>query len=176
MEASEFSRFKSVMTGMAKVYERELDGMLLDAYWLVLKSWSLSEFEQAAGHLMGTSEFMPKPAQFMAIRKAGRPTSGEAWANALQHAASSAYRDGQLGDSVTDAAVRAIGGYVAIAMCDEDKTHFLERRFAEHFETIQDAGDVREAVPYIVNRSTGQVRVGSSAGKEIEFKIPQEWS
>jgi hypothetical protein len=42
-----------------------------------------------------------------------------------------------------------IGGPNVIGMCDEDKLHFLERRFTEHYETLQDSEDVRESVPAI---------------------------
>ena len=50
-------------------------------------------------------------------------------------------------DEITDRAVAALGGYVAIAMCDEDKLHYLERRFQEIYEGMQDAGDIRAALP-----------------------------
>ena len=43
--------------------------------------------------------------------------------------------------------MRCLGGYTAIAMCDEDKLHYLERRFVEHYEAKQDADEVREALP-----------------------------
>ncbi len=147
MDTPEFARFRDVMNGMAKLYEREIDAAVLDAYWLALRSWSISEFEQAAAHLMGSRQFMPRPFDFNELRKASRPTAGEAWARAVLHAASSAYRDGPLGEEPTDTCVRCLGGYVAIAMCDEDKLHYLERRFVEHYEAKQDADETREALP-----------------------------
>jgi len=163
---ADFNRFKAVMVGMAKLYERELDGVLLDAYWISLRGWSLEEFEQAAAHLMGTEEFMPRPAAFNALRKAERSTTGEAWATAVEHARSSNYRSGLLGDPAVDGAVRALGGYVAIARCDEDRLHFLERRFAEHYEAIQDAEDTREAVPLLAGpRRSEQALLECEDGK-----------
>jgi hypothetical protein len=159
MRQADYQRFKVAMTGMAKVYERELDVLLLDAYWLALRSWSLQEFEAAAGHLMSTSEFMPRPSAFNALRQAARPTAGEAWAKALHHAAKSGYRKGPLGDSFIDAVVCVLGGYKVIAMCEESRLHFLERRFCEHYEAKQDSEAVRDALPEIA---------GSSARIELE--------
>jgi len=149
MQAADGKRFRDLIRGMGRMFGQEPDALILDAYWLALGKWSMSEFESAAAHLMQTSKFMPRPADFHELRKAGRPTAGEAFAKAIDHAASSAYRNGPLGEPLIDRCVRAIGGYIAIAMCEEDKLHFLGKRFAEHFETMQDAEDVREAVPTI---------------------------
>lgn len=176
MRQADFQRFRAVMTGIAKVYEREIDGALLDAYWLALRDWSLADFEAAAAHLMRTSKFMPRPADFHELREAGRQTAAEAWLQALRHAASSAYRNGPLGDPLIDRAVRAIGGYGAIAMCDEDKLHFIERRFAEHYESIQDAEEVRAALPQLtgsdaVSHSSTFRVTGPRSAKDILGRI-----
>lgn len=149
MRAEDFPRFREVLAGMAEMFKHELSGPLLDAYWLALKDWPLVEFEQAAAHLLGTEEFMPRPVKFNALRKANRPTSGEGFAIAVAHAASGAWREGGCSDPMVNQAVRSLGGWRVIAMCDEDKLPFLERRFAEHFETITDAEDVRDALPYL---------------------------
>lgn len=153
------------MAGMAKLYEREIDAPLLDAYWLALRDWTLEEFESAAGHLMRESKFMPRPAEFTALRKAARMTAGEAWALVLNYVRHGYVRwQGggvtQMGavtkpeSEIIDRAVNAIGGYEAVAMSETDKTHFLERRFCEHYESIQDAEDIRECLPQLTGPST----------------------
>ena len=96
------------------------------------------------------------PKDFENLRKAGRATAGEAWATAVAacgscHSAQGFTSGGTSGDPFIDRVVRAIGGYRAIAQCDTEKLHFLERRFAEHFESMQDAEDTREAVPQIAS-------------------------
>lgn len=150
MQVSDFKRFAALMNGMAKMYERELDEPLLDAYWMALRDWPFEEFERAAAHLMQTSEFMPRAAAFTALRKVGRPTVGEAWARAVQHCESGAWRSGgTCGDAGIDNAVGMIGGYRAIALCEQSKLGFIERRFAEHYETAEDAKDARAALPSI---------------------------
>jgi hypothetical protein len=160
MQQSDFKRFNALMNGMAKLYERELDKAVLDAYWLALGDWTLEAFEAAAAQLMRTSKFMPRPADFHELRKAGRLTAGEAWARVLEYVrkAYSRWDGGGISkfgntpepDSVLiDRAVKAIGGYEAIAMSRTDQTPFLEKRFCEHYESIQDATEIREAVPQI---------------------------
>ena len=160
MQASDYPRFQAVMTGMAELYQRELSGPLLDVYWLALADWELHEFEAAARQLMKTEEFMPKPTAFNSLRKAGRMTAGEAWAYVLKFARtefnfwdsgrptikpSAIFPESNL----INRAVAAIGGYSAIAGSNTDKTQFLEKRFCEHYESLQDADEVREAVPEI---------------------------
>jgi hypothetical protein len=175
MQQSDFQRFKAVMAGMGKLYEREVDGPMLDAYWLALGNWSLKEFEEAAAHLLQTSAWMPKPSHFTALRKAGRPTSGEAWTKALQACGSAIQcghvtNNGTSGDPFIDRVVRAIGGYGRLVMCDRDKLGLLQRDFTEHFKSMEDAEDVREAVPQIT--STFRPRLGSSGPKSIRDLLP----
>lgn len=147
MQPADMDRFRAVMAGMAKLYERELDAPLMDAYWLALRRWSLHEFEQAAGHLMTTSKFMPRPADFNELRKAARPTAGEAWAEVLEHI-KGGYRSGGLNPE-TDHAVRTLGGYRALAMLDADQLPWLERRFAEHYGDMAAVAETRTALSHI---------------------------
>lgn len=115
------------------------------AWWNIMRAnWTLEAFQQACQHLARTVEFMPNPFHFEQLRKAQRPTAGEAWASALdcgRHGRSTS------GDALTDAAARALGGYRAIGMSEVDKTHFLERRFCEHYERLSEAEHVREELP-----------------------------
>jgi len=164
MQSTDFERFHALLLGMGELYGKDISNPLLDAYWVALRDWDLADFEAACGHLMKHhKDWMPRPGHFTELREAGRSTVGEAWAKAVGWAASSAYRDCETGDYLTDKAVRAIGGFKAIAMCDEDKLHFLERRFAEHYETIEDATDTREALPQIAY-GKASLQLGKVAG------------
>jgi len=125
-----------------------------------MQRWPIGDFRKAAEHLLQACEFMPMPKDFEDLRKAGRATAGEAWAKALAacgscHSAHGYTNGGTCGDPFVDRIVRAIGGYKTIALCDEDKLHFLELRFTEHFDTMIDADDVREAMPQIAYSMDG---------------------
>jgi hypothetical protein len=156
MQPTDGKKFRDLISGMSRMYGQEPDALVLDAYWLALRDWEFEAVQTAAAHLMQTSKFMPRPAEFTELRKAGRPTVGEAWERARK-ACGSAIQCGQIthngtcGDELIDRAVRAIGGYGAIAMCDRDKLAFLERRFAEHYADIESVEDVRGAMPQIAS-------------------------
>ena len=160
MQTEDYNRFKAVMTGMAKVYERELDGVLLDAYWMTLKAWPLEEFEQAAAHLMGNSEHMPRPSAFTGLRKAGRQTAGEAWEHVLRYVRTGSYSGyngpGRIEAPTADAerAVNAIGGYRIIAQSEESEHSHMLHRFTQSYQEIREAGEVRQSVPQVTAPKT----------------------
>lgn len=167
MTPADRKRFLEVVVGFAELKGKQLSAPALELYWRSLQHWALGDFLAAAEHLIRTCEFMPLPKDFEDLRKAGRATAGEAWAKAVAncgscHSALGYTSGGTCGDPFVDRVVRAIGGYKAIAMCDSEKLHFLERRFAEHFESIQDAEDIREEVPQIAftERALGPKRAG----------------
>jgi len=153
VQQADFTRFRAVMAGMAEMYQRELSGTLLDAYWLALRDWSLPDFEAAAGHLMGANTFMPRPSDFNALRKAGRETAAEAWVRVVKR--SPRWRDGIRGDEdpLIDACVQAVGGNERIAMTDTAELHWLEKRFTEAYEELRDVHEHREAVPQITQNT-----------------------
>lgn len=149
MTPSDRRPFLEIVIGFAELKGRALSAPALELYWRAMQAWTIEDFRAGAEQLVRTSKFMPGPDEFEALRRAGRETPAEAWARAVEHARSSAYRRGPLGDRQVDLLVAGLGGYVAIAMSDESALHFLERRFTEHFETLQDVDATRDAVPEI---------------------------
>lgn len=145
MQQADFQRFHALMHGMAKVYERELDELLLDAYWLCLRDWSYDEFALAAAHQMLTSKFMPRPADFNDLRKAAQPTAGEAWLNVIAHCRGG-YRNGGGVSPDIDRIVAMLGGYRTLAMMPTDELHWQEKRFTQHFEELADVTTARQAL------------------------------
>jgi hypothetical protein len=150
VQAEHAKRFRDVLRGMGRIYGQEPDAVTLDAYWIALRTWSLEDFEAAAARLMETAKFMPRPADFTELRKAGESGSGEAWAEVLQIARSGDYRNGVThANPRVHAAVLAIGGYDTVGMSNTEFTHLLEKRFAEHYQDIGEREDIREALPQI---------------------------
>jgi hypothetical protein len=124
------------MAGMAKVYEREPDQPLLDAYWLTLGDWSLAEFEASAAQLMRTSKFMPRPADFVELRRQARgKTAAEAW-----------FTSGESADPRARRAMRiaAQGRYVGHIPTDE--LPWVQKRFLEVYDELQDVEESRDAL------------------------------
>lgn len=172
MQVSDFPRFQAVMTGMAELYQRELSGPLMDAYWLALSDWELTDFEAAAGRLMKTEEFMPRPVAFTNLRKAGRPSSAEVWIEVLDHARhdSPNFMNGHVRglSDIANRALHAIGGLHTVAMSEPSKTTFLERRFSEVYDQMSESHEIREALPEIAfdrDAVSGPISVRNMLGR-----------
>jgi hypothetical protein len=157
MQPTDFQAFKLIMAGMGRVFSADTDGVMLDAYWLALKSWPLDEFEAAAAHLLANSQFMPKPADFNQLRKtAGEHSAGEAWAKVLHTIRTmNPWEAMPSVDPKTDAVVCQLGGYRALAMTKSDDMHWREKRFAELWEDAGEVVEARKALPATAARLTG---------------------
>ena len=160
MQTNDREQFLRVLNGMAAMKKTQLTPESLDLWWACMADWDIADFKAAAIHVLKTTDFMPTPKDFEDLRKAGRMKAGEAWALVLDRVRKGSsrwdYDPPKLNsrfeppdNPVIDAAVRAIGGYQAIAMHEEATLHFLERRFCEHFESIGEAREIRAAVPAI---------------------------
>jgi len=154
LQPTEGERFRDLLRGMSRAFGSDIDAVTLDVYWLALSDWTLQEFEAAVVHLVRNSKFMPRPAQFTELKKAGKYTAAEAWAAILEHC-KGAYRDGSGIDNggPVDMTARGIGGYRAIAFHDIEKLHFLERQFADRFAELDDVMEIRNSVPQLVDQN-----------------------
>lgn len=161
VQPTDFTRFRAVLAGMAELYQRELSGTLLDAYWLALRDWTLPDFEAAAASLMASATFMPRPADFNVLRRAAETTGAEAWQYVLANCAR--WRSGQAGDRdpAIDAALRAIGGNQRVALCHIDKLPFLEKRFLEMFDERREATAARLTFDRPSSDGAAAVRIGN---------------
>lgn len=171
MQPSDFQRFNAVMTGMAEMYQRELSNFLLDAYWLAMRDWMLTDFEAAAAHLMSTLKWMPKPSDFTELRRAGEPTDAEAWTTAL--AACVNWRNTEaLPTGRIARAAAAVGGFQAIAMANTERDlPFVQKRFLDAYNELSDVEPVREALPQITEHGA---RAALNAPANIAALLPKE--
>ncbi len=132
-----------------------------------MKNWSIDDFRDAAGYLLKNCQFMATPYDFEQLRKKGKPSPHEAWGMALHHA-DGAWRQGVLGDALTDQVAATLGGYSVIALTHKDKLGFLERRFLDAYNDLLDTSVVREALPDLTERTRLQngspVQIGKIEG------------
>lgn len=153
MQESNFQRFRDLMRGMGRIFNSEPDELVLDVYWLALRSWQINDFQTAVAHLMATAKFMPRPADFTNLRNAGELTGGEAWERAVK--GSPNWRRAE--DLPTGRVARAaaiVGGFRAIAMADiEFDLPHIQRRFLEAYNQLSEVEPVREALPQIVAKA-----------------------
>lgn len=155
MIPADYQGFRDVVLGFAELKGKQLSAPAIELYWRAMQHWTLADFRRAAEHLLRICEFMPVPKDFEDLRKAGRPTAGEAWGEVLECA-----RRGldPPDDCATAQALRAIGGIRAVAMSETHRTPFLERRFCEHFDAVRDAQDIRAGVPEITAQSRAALK------------------
>lgn len=147
MQPNDKPKFLAVLNGLAAIKPgAKLTAEALTLYWNALAAWSIEDFSAAAAQLARTSEFMPNPYHFEMLRKASRLTAGEAWADVRDIVRSGGTSHH---DPLVNQAVRSLGGFRSLGMTNTDQMQFLERRFCEHYESIGDAEDVREALPQL---------------------------
>ncbi|MDB6102556.1 MAG: hypothetical protein JWO52_2555 [Gammaproteobacteria bacterium] len=173
MRDSEKAVFTKQLLGLAAMKPgAKLTPEAIEIWWQSMRhDWELEDFKAAAAHLSRAMEFMPNPYHFDQLRKAARPTAAEAWIQA-RAAAGSCYVGGPIGfgsggtcgNPFIDRVVQSIGGYRTIALHDTDKLHYLERRFTENYKSLQNAEDVRQAVPQISGPSRLKLIGPSSVG------------
>lgn len=175
MKPIDRKQFLEIVIGFAELKGKSLSVPALELYWNSMQDWEMPDFQVAANRLLKTSEFMPTPKDFEDLRKAGRMTAGEAFAKAIAWAKSGGYRHpARTSDAILiDRVVASLGGWTAVAGCDPEKLHFLERRFSANYETIQGAEDTREAVPQIAYGDAPlQLNHASGTFKSVG-KLPQ---
>jgi len=159
MQQIDFERFKSIMAGMGRVFSADIDGVILDAYWLALGDWSLTEFERAASHLLANATFMPKPVEFNNLRRRAVETSaGDAWALVLEKVRTMLPRESASVDAKTDAVVRQMGGYQHLCTMTSDELPWRMKRFTELWADMGEVEEARIALP-----SAGGKRIGGPA-------------
>jgi hypothetical protein len=146
MKNADRKKFAEIILGFAELKGKQLSAPAIELYWNAMQPWSIEEFQGAANVLIRRCEFMPTPKDFEDLRRAELPTAGEAWARVLAAVRSSSYAEGV--DPQIDRAVAACGGYRAIGQLTDDGLPFMERRFSEHYESMSDATEVREALGY----------------------------
>jgi hypothetical protein len=146
MRKDDRQKFAEIVVGFAELKGKQLSAPAIELFWNAMQSWSIEEFTAAANHLVATCEFMPTPKDFFDLRKASRPTAGEAWARVLEHCRRGDYRRGEGISPAIDKAARALGGYRAIAMLPVEQLQFLERRFASHYGEIADVEEARDGL------------------------------
>lgn len=146
MRPQDYDSFVEVVAGFAELKGKHLSAPAIELYWRAMQHWTIEEFRRAAEHLLKTCEWFPTPKHFEDLRKEIRITPSEAWDRVMAHC-EGAWRTGKgCGDGQIDTVVRMLGGYGTIALHPRDKLTFIERRFCEHYQQLEDAVATRDAL------------------------------
>jgi hypothetical protein len=162
---NDFQRFKAVMAGMGRVFGADVDSVLLDAYWLALRDWTLTDFEGAAARLMQTCHYMPKPADFAELRRAAmEQTAGDAWARVLETIRRMSPRETAKIDPKIDSVVRQMGGYGHLACMTTEELPWRMKRFIELWAEHGEVEEARAALPHAARLSGPRIAADGLAG------------
>jgi hypothetical protein len=135
---SDKPEFLQIMNGLASVFGGQLTPEALDVWWGAFAGWSLHEFRGAAGSAVTRCKFMPRPADLFDVRRASRPTPGEAWEIA-----------GNGRDALADKAfnIATQGRYFGHIPYDEHQ--WIQKRFLEVYEQLAEVEDARASAPQL---------------------------
>ena len=172
MQPGDRKRFAQVLLAFGEIHGRTLTKEALELYWATMQHWDIQDFESAAKELLRASQWFPKPFDFEALRDAGELQAPEAWALALQHVRSGAWRNGSDRplDHLVHATAAAVGGWYAIATTPEPRMGFVERNFLQHFETLRVASRTRTRAPAIAPTPAGAL-LGAPAWEQLTAGI-----
>ncbi len=109
MDSGARPEFVRVLNGLAEIKRFDLTKDSYELWWQSMKNWSINDFRDAAGYLLLNCKFMPTPYDFEQLRKKDEVSAHEAWSMALHHV-EGAWRQGPLGDALTDQVVAMLGG------------------------------------------------------------------
>lgn len=138
MKPDDKADFLRIMNGMAAVFGGQITPEALDVWWSAFAGWSVHEFTHAASAAVTRCKFMPRPADLYEVRKASRPTPGEAWEIA-----------GQGKDVLADKAfsIATQGRYFGHIQYDEHP--WIQKRFLELYAQLVEVDDARSSAPQL---------------------------
>lgn len=121
----------------AEVYDKRISRELMAIWELLIDEDGLAAVDvaRAVKQHIRTEDWFPRPAQ---IRRTLRPEkSAKARALGSWAAILASFTGGQMpDDTITQAALRAVGGRQAIGHYPSDRLEWMQRRYCEAFETI----------------------------------------
>ena len=141
MRNDDKAEFAKRLYEMFKAFRKadEFDDDTVAIWWNRLhQDFAIEDFKVAATEMEKISKFLPVIANFFELKRLAEAYSEtDAWGDVLEHLRSGAYRRRGIGDDKIDRAVRAMGGYRALAMRNEDDlTIWGFKRFREHYSDV----------------------------------------
>ena len=138
MRTEDRAEFLRIMNGIAAVYGSTLTPEALEVWWRSFGGWSIEDFRNGCGAVVTRCKFMPRPADLFDLKRASRPTAGEAWEIA-----------GCGKDALADRAlaIATQGRYFGHIQFDEHQ--WIQKRFLEVYEQLADVEAAREAAPQL---------------------------
>ena len=151
MRNEDMAEFARRLYEMFKAFRKadEFDDDTVAIWWNRLhQDFAIEDFKVAATELEKVRKFLPVIADFFELKRLAETYSEtDAWDDVLEHLRSGAHRRRGIGDDKIDRAVRAMGGYRALAMRDEnDLTIWGFKQFREHYNDVCDSVELEASL------------------------------
>ena len=127
-------KFAALMEQLGIVYGKEMDELILRAYWAALKDVPIDSLEASVQAHIATEQWFPKPCELRG--NASKSLAIMAWDSVIAAAESvGAYRRVDFEDQTVNATVRYLGGWPAIcAMGSREEPHVRKEFLATYAE------------------------------------------
>jgi len=149
--------FAKELAMLAAIFNREIDEILVDAYWRALEAHPIEKVQKAIMLAASASQYFPTPAELLRLTGELKPAERalEAW-EAVRRAIGNqgVYTSVWFDDPVTNATIRSMGGWPEL--CRRPGDHFTRNDFARTYEAKAHSAmrgempeDTRELLPGI---------------------------
>lgn len=141
--------FRSMMMAAGEVYGKEITKPLLQMYFAALNAMTIQQAQAAMmAHMQNpdNGQFFPKPADLLRVvigtskqqEAAVEDRASIAWACIVRDVRRlGSYGTLSLDDKQALAAVKAIGGWRDLCMCEESKMEWKRKEFIRMYETFE---------------------------------------
>ena len=160
-------KYMEFMNGMAAVFDREVNKILIDVYWKILEPFTDEQCEGAFNKIITTSKFWPKPAEIIEIIQGdGSEKAVLAWIKADKAVRNHGpYVSVRFDDPVIHGVIEILGGWAKFQECPGDEWKWRQKEFERLYGIVESrGGKVPEYLP-------GSVEINNNArGYHVERK------
>lgn len=139
IEKQQKLRFAAVIEQLGIVYGKEIDDLLLRAYWAALKDVSIDDLENAAYAHIALEKWFPKPCELRGADETA--ISMRAWDTAIAAAGRiGAYKNVDFEDLVINATIRFLGGWTRFCEMKTDEEDWRRKEFLQAYRDFRRSG------------------------------------
>jgi hypothetical protein len=158
--------FNKYMSILAEIHGKDLSAALLEAYWLILKSYSDSECETAFNRMMVESRFFPKPADIIESITKASPCVQDAAQDQVnvvmrQIRDLGSYRTPVFDDPITKSLMSSRWSWQSVCSMTESELKWWAKEFIDAYQSANHSG----TLPQIESNSSRLRLLAGGIGK-----------
>ena len=132
-------RFAAVIEQLGVIYGKEIDEVLLRAYWAALRDVSIDDLENAAYSHIALEKWFPKPCELRHVDATA--VSYRAWDTAITAAERvGAYKSVDFEDGAINATIRFMGGWRQFCGMKPEDEHWRRQEFLQAYRQFSAHG------------------------------------